>query len=288
MATLSHKEFKKLYPNDGVCLTKLFQLRFGHLTHCPECNSDANFRRVRTRKCFHCCHCYKQFHPMEGTFFQDTKIPLTDWFYVMHLFTTTRNGVAAKEIERALGVTYKTAFRMGHRIRMLMEGDSPEKLKGFIECDETFYRSGKKDADGQHPDESIVFGMVERTGKVKAFKVGNIQRETLYPIIARHIEKKAHVSTDEASMYAAMNNDFDLTHGSVNHTNKQYKKNWITTNTIEGYFSQIKRAIHGTHLHVSDRYFENYMNECTFRYNNRKCQEMMFEVMLKNVGRKEL
>lgn len=286
MATLTYKEFKKLYPNDGVCLSKLFTLRFGHLKECPACNSPAEFRRVRTRKCYHCVHCYLQLYPMQGTFFENTHMPLTDWFYIMHLFTTTRNGVAAKEIERAIGCTYKTAFRICHQVRKLMEGLSPEKLSGFVEIDETFNTNGSEKNGTRQ--ESTIFGMVERSGNVKAFKVGNIQRETLFPIIEKHVEIRSKVSTDENAVYNTIDSELKMQHGTVKHSAEEYKRGWITTNTIEGYFSQIKRAIYGTYLHVSDKYIENYVSECTFRYNNRKQQEMMFELMIANVGKKEM
>lgn len=141
-------EFRETYPNDGACLEKLFQLRFGNLEKCPGCKNKAKFRRVRTRRCYQCTYCYYQLYPTAGTVFEKTTTPLTYWFYAIYLMVTTRNGVSSKEIERQLGVTYKCALRMTHRIRKLM-GPDPEgnKLSGFVELDETWTGGKPRDKD---------------------------------------------------------------------------------------------------------------------------------------------
>lgn len=281
MATFTFAEFKKMYPNDNACLDKIFALRYGHLTECPECNSAVAWRKVRTRRCYQCRHCYAQFYPTANTVFEKTTTPLVDWFYVIFLFTTTRNGVAAKEIERQLGVSYKCAWRMGHCIRKLMDKIGMDKLKGFVEIDETY--NGKNNHKPGVGDKTPVIGMVERLGNVKAFAVNHATKETVYPLISQHVDQSANVSTDESSIYIALNTELGFVHGTVNHSAKEYRRGHVSTNTIEGFFGQLKRTILGTHLHVSGKYLQNYVGECVLRYNNRKHQSEMFEVILNHL-----
>jgi len=278
MATFTYSDFKKMYPNVNACLDKIFNLRYGHLTECPECNSAVAWRKVRTRRCYQCRHCYAQFYPTAGTVFEKTTTPLLDWFYVIFLFTTTRNGVAAKEIERQLGCSYKCAWRMGHCIRKLMDKIGVDKLKGFVEIDET-YNGSKKSGRGLK-DKTPVVGMVERLGNVKAFAVENATRENIYPLIEQHVDKTAKVSTDESLVYYTLKSELGYNHGTINHSAGEYRRGQVSTNTIEGFFGQLKRMVHGTHLHVSKKYLQNYVGECVLRYNNRKRQHEMFEIIL--------
>src|SRR5579862_3744596 len=136
MTKFTVKEFRAMYPNEEACLDKIFVWRYGSLEACPKCQCIAKWRRIPTRRCYQCASCYEQFYPTAGTPFEKTRTGLQDWFYIIHLFVTTRNGVAAKEIERQIGCTYKTAWRMGHQIRALFGGQTVEQLKGIIEVDE--------------------------------------------------------------------------------------------------------------------------------------------------------
>lgn len=284
MAQFTFKEFQKRFPTDNACLDRIFQLRYGHLTECPSCNGEVAWRRVRTRRCYQCRHCYAQIYPCAGTVFAKTTTPLSSWFYVLMLFTTTRNGVAGKEIQRQLGCSYKCAWRMGHQIRKLMDSaGGAEKLKGFVEMDETYV--GKKGEDGTHEGGTItpVFGMVERLGVVRAWKVNNTTKDELYPIIEKNVDKNANVSTDDSNIYKGLTNELGLKHGSVNHSKYVFRHGSICTNTIEGFFGQIKRTIGGTHIHVSDKYLQNYVGECVLRYNYRKNPNGMFDAILKNL-----
>src|SRR5688572_26500637 len=162
MSKFTIREFREVYHSDAACLDKLFKLRYGNLDYCPECAQQTQFRRITTRRCYQCRKCYAQFYPTAGTVFEKTRTPLRDWFYVIYLFSVTRNGVAAKEIERQIGVTYKTAFRMGHCIRKLLAGISPDKLKGIIEIDEIYIGGLQKNAKNRvvKPKATVV-AMVE-------------------------------------------------------------------------------------------------------------------------------
>lgn len=272
-----------MFPNDRACMDYIFKLRYGHLDACPECACKAEWRRIRTRKSYQCRSCYAQFYPMAGTIFEKTRIPLLDWFYIIFLFTTTRNGVAAKEIERQLGVTYKTAFRIGHQVRKMMEQEDII-LKGFVEADETYI--GRKEdtirtAGVWH--KYPVFGMVERLGNVKAYSVDQANKATVYPIIKKNIDKDAILSTDEHQMYVRINSELGITHGTVLHSDKMYRQGVFCTNTIEGYFSQLKRMIGGTHIHISGKYLQAYVNESCYRYNMRKQPNEMFISLIRRL-----
>jgi transposase len=287
MKTFTLKEFKKLYPNDSACLEKLFKLRYGHLEACPKCACVAEWRRVRTRQCYQCRHCYEQFYPKAGTIFEKSRTPLSSWFFVMFLFTTTRNGVAAHEIARQLGCTIKTAWRIGHQVRKLMDKLGMDKLKGFVEMDETYFSkpdSEIKDEDKYKQKVSTpVFGMVQRTGEVRAFRVDDTTKDSIFPLILKYVDRAAIVSTDEHHLYKNLNRDFSYVHGTINHGDKEYRNGVYCTNTIEGFFGQLKRMVGGTHIHVSEKYLQNYVSECVFRYNMRKKQKVMFETILSHL-----
>jgi hypothetical protein len=160
------KEFQKRFPNDDVCLEHLMRVRYGKRFVCRSCHQAARYYRVTGRRCYECEHCGYQVYPTAGTPFEQTRTPLTDWFFVMFLFSASRNGVAAKEVERQLGVTYKTAWRMCHNISQHMgavDGDRPlggaAESASIVEIDEAFL--GGRDKQG-HNDEAVVLGMARR------------------------------------------------------------------------------------------------------------------------------
>ncbi len=296
MATYTITDFRKSYGTDEACLDKIFTLRYGKLEACPECQCVASFRRITTRRCYQCTECYAQFYPTAGTVFEKTRTPLADWFYVIYLFTSTRNGVAAKEIQRQLGVTYKTAFRMGHMIRSLIQGVGIEALKGIVECDETFIggklankhlskrtfvENGKRYNMPKYHNKTTVFGAVERNGKVKTKVIADVNAETLQQAVKEIVETGSLVFTDEQKGYRGIKDAYF--HGRINHSKGEYAVGEIHTNTIEGFWAQLKRTIGGTHISVSKEYLQNYANECAFRYNNRKEPQQMFKVILENL-----
>jgi transposase-like protein len=194
----------------------------------------------------------------------------------MYLFSQSKNGVSAKEIERQLGVTYKTAFRMLHKIRSLLTADSA-LLNGIIELDETFVGGKNKN---RHKDKKVkgcqgrsfkdktpVFGMLQRDGDVKAFVVPNTNTESLIPHAFNHIEKGATVYTDEWYAYGKLSERY--THAEIDHSKGEYADGDITTNRVENFWSNVKRTLSGTHITVSPKYLQNYVNEVAFKFNNR-------------------
>ena len=278
-------EFRKQYPTDDVCLEKLFQVKYGKLKGCPSCGvAGVEFKRISTRRCYQCVECGYQLYPTQGTIFEKTRTPLTYWFYSIYLYTVTRNGVAAKELERQLGVTYKTAFRMAKHIRILMD-PIPEgkrkKLEGIVEIDETFIGGKVPHTDHRPLKGKIpVLAMVERQGRVIAEQIPDIKGYTLLHHITHNVDTTARVMTDELNTYKNLER-LGYAHDFVKHRMKQYGKGDIYTNTVEGFFSMVKRTIEGTYLHVSSKYLQLYVDEITFRYNHRKQPTEMFEAILK-------
>ena len=305
MTKFTINDFRKQYGTDAVCLDRIFKLRYGNISHCPECQCETEFRRITTRRAYQCKHCYAQFYPTAGTVFEKTTTPLSDWFYIIYLFTTTRNGVAAKEIERQLGVTYKTAWRMGHMIRNLIAGIDPQVLMGFVDMDETYIggslknrsKEKRKAAQGETyihkgkerirkrnvDNKTPVFAMVQRNGSVIAYAMPQITKQTIFSVIKEHVSPTAVVSTDESRYYHGLEKSLGMEHGTVKHMSDEYRNGQFCTNSIEGYFSQLKRTIKGTHLHVSANYLQNYINECSFRYNNRKNPQGMFNTIINQI-----
>lgn len=276
-------QFRKDYPNDAVCLDKIFKLRYGNIECCPGCGVvNPEFKRITTRRSYQCRECYYQVYPTAGTVFEKTRTPLTYWFYAMYLMTVTRNGVSAKELERVLGVTYKTAFRMAHCIRDLMKENQVTKLTGFVEMDETYSGGRTERKSGRNNEKTVVFAMVQRLGNVIAKQVPNAQKTTLFPIIEENVSKEARVSTDEFAVYVNLH-ELGYEHRAIKHQMKQYRNGSVSTNTVEGFFSQLKRMIFGTHIHISKKHFTAYLNECSFRYNNRYLGNGMFNEMLMNL-----
>jgi len=272
--------FRERFPTEESCLEELMKLRYGSVTKCPDCDKNTKFHRVRNRKCYECQWCGYQVYPMQGTIFEKTTTPLSDWFYVIYLITATRSGVSAKEVQRQLGVTYKTAWRMCHQIRLLMDSQNPNALSGHVEIDETYIggvHKGKRGrgAEGKTP----VLGMAERNGHIKALAIKDVRKNTIMPHISQTVKKGSKISTDELRSYNALN-DSGYQHSCVCHAAKQYVNGETHTQSIEGFWSRLKLSIHGTHVWVSRKHLNKYVGEFAFRYNNRKNPDSMFEAVL--------
>lgn len=218
---------------------------------------------------------------MAGTIMEGSTTDLWKWFYAIYQFSISKNGVSAKELERALGVTYPTALRIGHKIRKLM-GMDKAKLKGTVEVDESLIggavRGGKRGWGAEN--KTCMFGMVERGGKIKVLIVPNRERETVFAEINQNIEKGTTVYTDEFKAYRTLAGEGYI-HDSVVHSKYQWTKGDCSTNSIEGYWSNLKKSIRGTHTKVSPKYLQLYLNEFSFRHNKRKSKEIFHEILLK-------
>ncbi|OJV27529.1 MAG: hypothetical protein BGO32_02830 [Bacteroidetes bacterium 37-13] len=220
-----------------------------------------------------------QIHPTKGTIFEKSTTPLLIWFYSMFLFSKSKNGLSASELERQTGVNYKTAWRILMKIRQLTNTDTSLNT-GVFELDETFIGGknknrhwDKKVANSQgrsFKDKTPVFGVYQRGGKVNAYVVDNTKAESLVPIIQQNVVKDSVVYTDEWTAYSSLNKDYQ--HSFVLHNRKQYKFEDCCTNGIENFGSVLKRTLGGSYIHVNKEYLQQYVNEVAFRYNNRNSE----------------
>jgi transposase len=285
----SVREFFDRFPTEEACLEHLMELRHGLRHPCAKCLHLSTFHRLADRPAYTCAHCGHNVHPCAGTIFQDTRTPLRMWFYAIYLFVTTRHGVSGKELQRQLGVTYKTAYRIGQQIRTLMEtADVGGLLTGHVEMDEAYVgrrRSGGKRGRGA-PGKTIVMGMVERGGGRMAAKViPDVQMKTRRDVVLKNVEPGSVVSTDELMSYGLLSGD-GFTHGSVKHGAKEWSYyDWRTdetysTNTIEGFWKLFKNSVRSTHIHISAEKMPKYLGEFVFRSNHRQYGNLMFDLLL--------
>jgi transposase len=257
------------FPNDDACLHYIFQKRYGALTVCPKCGvANPRYYRVKARKCYECNDCGFQLNPLANTIFHKSDTPLTKWFYAIYLFGVGKNGVSAMELQRHLGVTYKCAWRMARQIRLIMQGGG-EMLSGIVQADET-YIGGAARRDKMFKNKTAVVGIVEAKkgiGQVRAFTTKHADATVTLPFLRANIAASSTLHTDESRIYSRVKRDF--THEFVNHSKEQYVKAGVHTNTIEGFWGQLKRSLDGTYHCVSPKHLQLYVNEFVYRYNHR-------------------
>jgi transposase len=279
MATYTFKQFQTEYPDDASCLAKLMEINHGgtEIT-CPSCGVDkAKFHPMHTRKAYACQECGHHIYPCAGTIFHKSRTTLTKWFFAMYLMTSTRHGVAAKELERQLGVTYKTAWRMAHQLRKLMTAaDDRSPLSGHVEIDETVVggEQSRYNKRNKGTNKTVVMGIVERDGRIIAGPIPDATVYTLEKIVRENVKEGTTLTTDTWQPYARLKEGYD--HHSVNHGKKEYVRGIHHTNTLEGHWSHFKRAVKGTHVHISSHHMWKYIGEFSYRRNNRQSHSLMF------------
>jgi len=284
-------EFRAEYPDNDACLHKLFELRFKGLV-CPKCESVKEFTRVKNRRSYQCPNCGFQVYPTKDTVFEKTTTPLTYWFYAIFLQTTTRNGVAAKELERQLNICYKTALRMSHQIKLLMADKSIGKLEGIVQIDECYIGMNLKNLhrkqraemyennESKFDNKTGVMGFISDDKKIK-FEVIDGSK-TFKQRVKNNVSKKATIVTDGHLGYSGLNLHH-VKHEVVNHMANEFKRGNYHTNSIENCWSNLKRTIKGTHIHVSRKHLQKYVDEVAFRLMNRDRQDEMFDIILTHV-----
>jgi transposase-like protein len=253
---------------------------------CRHCgNADA--KRITklagksTRPGVHWCNeCGKPFSVTVGTVMEDSKIPLNKWVLAFHLMASSKKGMSAHQLHRMLGVTYKTAWFLCHRIREAMGDPEPNKNGGplggkgkTVEVDETVVGGAKANrAHGEPAPKKIVLTLVERDGRARSFHVANVTSKKLRPIVMRNVSRKSTLNTDEASHYVKMGREF-ADHKAVDHSRLEYAYKFdgstVSTNAAENFFSILKRGIYGTYHSVSEAHLSRYLAEFDFRYNHR-------------------
>jgi transposase-like protein len=246
---------------------------------CPHCGETGRIGRLNGKTTRHglrkCYACKKPFTVRMGTIFEDSHLPLHLWLQIIHLFCCSKKGIATRQIQRMLNCSMKTAWFTGHRIREAMKenrGLFTPPLGGAgktIEADETFIgRKAESRAYEAPAPKQAVMALVERNGRVRSFHVPNVTAKMLRPLIGRHAHRDSRFMTDESRIYTGIGWNF-ASHSTVMHEAKEYVRGDVYTNTIEGYFSILKRGIYGIYQHVSEAHLKRYLSEFDFRYSNR-------------------
>jgi transposase-like protein len=272
-----------IFTNATKAREHLESLRWANGRFCPHCGATEGTSFVRGKKhrpgLYYCNECKMQFTVTVGTIFERSKIPLNKWMLAFHLMSSSKKGISAHQLHRSLGVTYKTAWFMAHRIRECMRpAAAPKRMGGngkFVEADETYiggkeknkHRSKRTSAIGGQGKE-VVFSLVQRGGKVRSQHVANVSGKTLRPILMAQIDRNSSLMTDDAGQYRYLDRRFKR-HETVNHGIEEYVRGDAHTNTVEGYFSILKRGITGVYHHVSQAHLKRYLAEFDFRYNER-------------------
>jgi transposase len=273
-------EFMAEFPDDAACLNWLFHKRWPEGVFCPKCERVTKHHRERSRPSYSCQFCGHRVHPMKGTIFEDSATSLHLWFHAMYLMASTRCGISAKQLEREIGVTYKTAWRMFTKIRSLL-GQDDEPLSGHVEMDETFVGGKPRLADRERrPDGSfkrgrtehskkkaMVFGAVERSGRIRAEvlpeRAGAADRAKAFVLPSSVVYTDEWVGYDEAGQGFAE-------HHRIRHAERVYVSGDVHTQTIEGFWALLKNGIRGVYHSVSSETLQTYVDEYVFRYNNRE------------------
>ena len=249
---------------------------------CPHCGGSEKIYRLQGKTArpglLKCGHCRRQFTVTVGTLFERSHIPLHKWLYAAYLLCSSKKGISSHQLHRMLDITYKSAWFMTHRIREAM-ADSvfTNKLGGngkYVEADETYWGNKGKQRRGArgYAHKEKIFSLVERGGRVRSFHVTKVNAATLKPILREQVEADTHVVTDEYRAYRGLQKDF-IKHSTVCHSKGEYSRGAIYTNTIEGYFSILKRGLTGVYQHCGPQHLRRYVGEFDFRYNNRKCDD---------------
>ena len=254
------------WPNGPVCAHCGEHERAPYLLNTPNA----------TRRVWKCKACRKKFTVMVGTIFESSHIGLDKWLLAFYLLCSSKKGMSAHQLHRMLGITYKSAWFLFHRIREAMAED-PFKLRmgGTVEVDETFIGGKPRIGQVKNKSEARLWGhrkakvvtLVERDGRAHSFRAANLSAETLQGAVRRHVARGSRVVTDEWKSYRGLHSDFD--HEMVEHSAGEYVRGTVTTNTVEGYFATLKRGVNGTYHRISEAHLHRYLAEFDFRYNAR-------------------
>jgi transposase len=303
-STYSLMEFLREFPDDAACLEWLWRNRYsedGEQAECPRCAKVRSFKRylnkTRARHVWTCTACSFQLSPTAGTIFHKSPTALNLWFYAMYIMASTRCGVSAKQLERELGVTYKTAWRMFNLIRNQLMVQDGGKLSGKVEADETYIGGKLREGDRRRlkakgletrgpasKPRVSVFAAVERDGEVRARVIPNSRAHVLTANVRQHVAPDATLYTDDWHGYAEVGREY--THKRINHSERVYVDGDIHTQTVEGFFSTFKNGIRGVYHSVSKKWLQGYLNEYAWRYHRRGNGRAMFlDLLSESVSR---
>jgi len=277
-----------MFQDETKAREHLEAVRWPDGAECPHCGTVGEATKLKGKSTrpgvWKCRACRKPFSVTVGTVFERSKIPLNKWVLATYLMSASKKGMSAHQLHRTMGITYKTAWFMAHRIRKAMEPSNPDPLGGkdkIIEADETYI--GKRKANkmqdifingkgfvkrGGTRNQMKVVTLVERGGGAKSVHVKSVTANAVRDILVRNVDRKSNLMSDEANVYTGVGKEFS-THGTVNHSQGEYGRGTIHTNTIEGFFSIFKRGMKGIYQHCGEAHLHRYLSEFDFRYSHR-------------------
>jgi len=267
-----------IFHDEVAARAHLEAIRWPNGPYCPHCGETDNVRRLEGQShrpgLIQCNSCRENFTVMVGSVMERSHIPLAKWVLGFHLMAASKKGMSAHQLGRMLGITYKSAWFMAHRIREAMKPVHSGPIGGankVVEADETYVGDKARNRKGKIPNKEAVVALVERDGDVRSFHVANVTAQNLRPILVDHIAPASWVMTDESPVYPGITRGF-AGHGTVNHSIEEYARHggFIHTNTAENAFSIFKRGIYGVYHHVSEAHLGRYLVEFDFRRNHRK------------------
>jgi transposase len=294
----SMQDFNREFPDDDACLMYIFEQRWpGGIAQCEKCKKETKHHRVTGRTAFACDRCGWHIYPLAGTIFEKSSTSLQKWFHAMYQMGSTRCGISAKQIQRETSVTYKTAWRMFKQIRSLMSEDGLQLEGPSVEMDETYYGGVRKYGQGRpmrgDRGKTPIVGIVERKGRAIARATKDATGATLLPLVRDYILPDTTVYTDEWKAYGGIENirkadgtKAGLVHRRINHKAHVYVHGDIHTNSVEGFWSLIKRGIGGVYHSVSSKYLQTYLDGYSWRYNRRDQGNLLFKALLEQVSKR--
>ena len=272
------------FPDNDSCIKHYEQVRWSGVPFCPNCGNE-KYYIINKGKLYKCTNnqCYKRYNAFTGTIFENSKIPFRTWFLAIYIATNHKKGISSCQLARDLNITQKTAWFILSRIREMLKEKAPVMLNNTVEIDET-YIGGKisnkhkkhraltkmKQGNGSQ-NKTMVFGLLEREGNVKTIMVDKANGSTLKPLISEIVKEGSTIVTDGFSAYTGLKKQYK--HETVNHLKDEYVRGDFHTNSIEGFWSQLKRGIYGIYHQVSPKHLHRYCDEFSFRYNTRKYSE---------------
>ncbi len=298
-------ELLNYFKEEQICRNYLEQIRWSDKIVCPHCGHEKCFKfkdgMTYHEKCFkfkdgmtyRCSGCKKDFSVRTGTIFGDSRIPLQKWFAAIYLITSHKKGISSIQLHKDLGITQKTAWFLLHRIRKAFGILDESQLSGIVEADETFIGGNEKNKHKSKKTENsqgrsmktktAVAGIIERGGKIRAKQVKNTNGYNLKPFIFKNVAFGSQVNTDEWGGYNGLAANFF--HKRINHLEGEYVNGNIHTNSIENFWSLLKRGVTGIYHSVSEKHTQSYVDEFVFRYNTRKqTEDTRFDYMLNNIN----
>jgi transposase-like protein len=280
MSEFNLPELIEQFGSEDKCHAYLEELRWPDGVECPRCGSD-KISRIKARRQFDCDACRYQFSVRVGTLFHDSKLPLWKWFLAVYLMGESKKGVSANQLKRMLGVSYKTAWYLCHRIRAAMHDESAPMLRGIVEADETYVGGkprnrlhgieGRREAARARRDnKAVVLGAVERGGNVRLRLAPDAKSETVKGFLAEVVDDDAEaIYTDENRVYHGIEDD-NTRHETVNHSAEEWVHGQVHTNTVESVWSLFDRSVIGAYHKLSVKHLPAYLDEAAFRWNNRE------------------